>query len=103
MAMPFPADENQEIAAQLREAAALLEAEGASSYRVTAYRAAAGSIARSARPVRELFDARGRAGLQELPGVGERISSTIAEILITGGMSQPARPRGSTQLELELV
>ena len=81
----------------------LLEAEGASSYRVTAYRAAAGSIARSARPVRELFDARGRAGLQELPGVGERISSTIAEILITGGMSQPARPRGSTQLELELV
>jgi DNA polymerase/3'-5' exonuclease PolX len=110
-------DENQEIAARLREAAALLEARDASPYRVAAYRRAADSLVQSPQPVREIFDARGRAGLRSLPGVGEGISSAIAEMLITGEWSQLARlrdgrepplyaegdPPAQRQLEMELV
>jgi DNA polymerase (family X) len=96
------ADENQQIAAQLREAAALLEAQGESPFRVAAYRRAAQTVAQSAGPLRELFEAKGREGLQELAGVGAGISSAIAEMLITGGWSQLARLRGSAEPEVLL-
>ena len=88
-------DVNLEIAAQIREAADLLDAQDASPYRVAAYRRAADSIEGSARPLSEIFEARGRAGLQSLPGIGEGISSAIAEMLITGGWSQLERLRGN--------
>ena len=39
-------DENQQVAAQLREAAALLQAQGANPFRVGAYRKAADTLAR---------------------------------------------------------
>jgi len=54
-------DENQQIAAQLREAAALLQAQGANPFRASAYRNAADTIARLGRPVRGVFDAAGTA------------------------------------------
>lgn len=92
-------DENQAIAAQLREAAALLQAQGANPFRVAAYRRAAESAAECARPLREIFDAKGRAGLQALPGIGSGISSAIAEMLITGRWGQLARLRGSAEPE----
>lgn len=92
-------DENQAIAAQLREAAALLQAQGANPFRVAAYRHAAESAAECARPLREIFDAKGRAGLQALPGIGSGISSAIAEMLITGRWGQLARLRGSAEPE----
>ena len=115
--MATSANENQEIARQLREAAALLDAQGASSFRIAAYRHAADSVAGSTQPVREIFDARGRTGLQSLPGVGAGISSAIAEMLITGRWGQLARLRGNAdpmpfpmesdsqhrQLEMDLV
>jgi hypothetical protein len=93
------ADENQQIADQLREAAALLEAQGESPFRVAAYRRAAQTVAQCAQSLRQLFEAKGREGLQELPGVGAGISSAIAEMLITGGWSQLARLRGSAEPE----
>lgn len=110
-------NENQEIAAQLREAAARLEEQEASPYRVAAYRRAADSVVQSPQPVREIFEARGRAGLKALPGVGEGISSAIAEMLITGSWGQLARLRDNAgpmpfageresqdrQLEMDLV
>ena len=99
MPMDTAADENRQIAMQLREAAALLHAQGASPFRVAAYRRAADEVARSARPLRELFDAKGRAGLQEIPGIGAGLSSAIAEMLITGSWSQLARLRGSAEPE----
>lgn len=94
------ADENQQIAAQLREAAQLLRAQGANPFRVGAYRRAADSVASHSLPLRAVFDAEGRDGLQAIPGIGSGISSAIAEMLITGGWSQLARLRGSAQPEI---
>jgi len=91
--------ENAEIASQLREAAALLQAQEGNPFRVGAYRKAADTIARAERPVQELFDAQGRAGLEQLPGVGAGISGAIAEMLVTGGWSQLARLRGDADPE----
>ena len=92
-------DENAQIAAQLREAAALVEAQGGNPFRVGAYRKAAETIVREARPVRELFDAQGREGLEALPGVGPGIASAVAEMLATGRWVQLARLRGDADPE----
>jgi len=54
-------DENQQVAAQLREVAALLQAQGAIPFRVGAYRKAADTVARLERPVRTIFDVGGRS------------------------------------------
>jgi hypothetical protein len=90
-------DANARIAALLHQAAALLEAQGASAYRVHAYRHAGDMVARWARPLREIFDAHGRAGLKQIPGVGAGISAAIAEMLITGRWSLLERLRGESR------
>lgn len=92
-------DENAQIAAQLREAAALVEAQGGNPFRVGAYRKAADAIGREPRPLRERFDRQGRAGLEALPGVGAGIASAIAEMLVTGRWAQLARLRGDADPE----
>jgi hypothetical protein len=92
-------DENQQVAAQLREAAALLHAQGANPFRVGAYRKAADTIARLERPVRLVFEAGGRAELEALPNVGTGIAGAIAEMLVSGSWSQLARLRGSADPE----
>ena len=94
--------EDQRIAQRLREAAALLEAQEASPFRIGAYRRAADAVQRSARPLRALFEAQGREGLRELPGIGPGISSAIAEMLITGRWSQLERLRGGAEPEAVL-
>jgi hypothetical protein len=91
--------DNQRIAERLREAAALLEAQDASPFRVGAYRRAADLVAAAERPLREVFDAEGREGLQALPRIGAGISSAIAEMLITGRWSQLERLRGGAEPE----
>jgi DNA polymerase (family 10) len=93
------ADENQQVAAQLREAAALLQAQGANPFRVGAYRKAADTVARLDRPVRSLFDAGGRTELEALPNVGTGIANAIAEMLVSGSWSQLARLRGTAEPE----
>lgn len=98
-ALALVADENAQIAAQLREAAALVDAQGGNPFRVSAYRKAADGVARAVRPVRELFDQKGRAGLESLPGVGPGIASAIAEMLVTGRWAQLARLRGDADPE----
>lgn len=87
-------NENRRIAGQLREAGDLLESQGANPFRARAYRAAASTVDAMNRPLREIFDAEGRAGLEALPGVGRGIASAIAEIFITGHWSQLERLRG---------
>jgi DNA polymerase (family X) len=87
--------ENQQIADKLREAATLLEAQGANPFRAGAYRKVADTIAHLPRPVRETFDAEGVAGLDALPHIGKGIASAIAEILITGRWNQLERLRGT--------
>ena len=92
-------DDNRHIAENLREAAALIESQGASPFRVAAYRHAADAVAHWRTPLRALFDAQGRAGLQTIPGVGPGISSAIAEMLITGSWNTLEALRGSAHPE----
>jgi hypothetical protein len=91
---PERVEENQHIATQLREAAGLLHAQGANPFRVAAYQRAADTAAHHDTPLRGIFDTRGCAGLQELPGIGSGIASAIAEMLITGRWNQLAMLRG---------
>jgi len=87
--------ENQQIADKLRELAALLDAQGANPFRAGAYRKAADTVAHLTRPLREIFDAEGAAGLDALPHIGKGIAAAIAEILITGRWNQLERLRGT--------
>ena len=91
-----PASEERRSAASLREAATLLEAQGATPFRVAAYRRAAGVVeAQPAGALRALFERQGRRGLAALPAVGAGIAGAIAEMLLTGGWAQLERLRGS--------
>jgi hypothetical protein len=93
------ADENQQVASQLREAADLLEAQGANPFRVAAYRKAGDTLAGLGEPVRRVFEQRGREGLDALPNVGAGIAGAIAEMLITGRWAQLERLRGAAEPE----
>jgi hypothetical protein len=94
-----PMTENQSLAARLREAADLLQAQRANPFRVAAYRRAAGTLEQLEEPVRHIFDAAGREGLDALPGVGRGIASSIAEMLVTGQWAQLQRLRGDAEPE----
>jgi len=92
-------DENQRIAAQLREASDLLQAQGANPFRVGAYRRAADTVAGLDRPLRSIFDRDGREGLEALPNIGAGIAGAISEMLVTGTWSQLERLRGGAEPE----
>jgi DNA polymerase/3'-5' exonuclease PolX len=76
--------DNLRIAARLREAAERLEEHGDNAFRVGAYRRAADTVDHCDVPLREIYGARGAAGLRALPGVGPGIAAAIAEMLTTG-------------------
>jgi len=90
-----PRAENQDIAQRLREAADLLEAQGANPFRVAAYRRGADTVAGLPEGVRQAFDAHGLDGLDALPHVGRGLASAIAEMLVTGSWTQLERLRGT--------
>lgn len=91
--------ENLRVAGWLREASQLLQAQGASPYRVSAYRNAADALAHFPRDVRFVFETEGVRGLDDIPKVGLGIASAIAEMLLTGQWSLLDRLRGSTEPE----
>lgn len=78
------ASENLRIAARLREAGARLEEQGANAFAATAFQRAADTVERWPRPLREVYERRGEAGLRELPCVGRGIARAIVEMLLTG-------------------
>jgi hypothetical protein len=87
--------ENEQIAAWLRQAAEILQAQGANPFRVSAYRKAADTVGSYSASLREIFAQRGAEGLDALPGIGAGIASAIAEMLQTGRWTQLERLRGS--------
>ena len=93
------APENRQVAERLLEASHLLYAQGASPYRVSAYRNAADAIGRHPRSVRSIFEAEGVHGLDGIPRVGLGIAAAVAEMLATGRWAQLARLRGSADPE----
>jgi DNA polymerase/3'-5' exonuclease PolX len=69
---------NEQIARRLLEQAAALRGQKRNLYRVRAYRHAAEMARRLDTPIEELLKERGRSALEEVPGIGRRLSATIA-------------------------
>lgn len=76
--------DNRQIAERLMAYAEYLDAREANLYRVRAYRRAAETVLGLDRPLADLVAAEGRAGLEELPGIGTHLSYTLEEIARTG-------------------
>lgn len=85
---------NQAIAARLREAAALLEAQDAEPFRAQAFRRAADTVDGLVESVADILAREGPEGLQRLPGIGRGIAAAIAEMAVTGRWSRLERLRG---------
>lgn len=83
--------ENQQVAERLREAAALLEAQGASPFRSRAYRRAADTLAQWPEP--QLERLRGGAEperfLRTVPGIGPELAREIHDALQRSALRSP--------------
>lgn len=90
---------NAKAAQLLREAATLLERQAENPFRINAYRRAAASVEGLETSLLAMVDQGGVEALQLIPGVGESIASSLAEILATGRWSYIDRLRGSTSPE----
>lgn len=72
------------IAEHFRTAAALLEAQDASPFRVRAYRQGAATLSQLDRPVEAIYAEAGREGLEALPNIGSALANAIVELVETG-------------------
>jgi hypothetical protein len=87
---------SRDYADRLREAADLLQAQGANPYRVAAYRKAADAIAAlDHAAIVDLVEREGIDGLDRLPHVGRGIATAIVEMVRTGHWGQLERLRGT--------
>jgi putative hydrolase len=86
---------NREIAEQLRQAADLLEQQGANPFRIQAYRRAADTVAHLPEDARALVERQGIDGLLGLPGIGQGIAKAVYEIVATGRWGRLERLRGT--------
>jgi DNA polymerase (family 10) len=88
---------NSEIADRLSMLAQLLSMEKANPYKVKAYRRAAKTV----RGLGESFDelVRGNADLTVYPGIGEAISASIREIVLTGTLASLEKLRSHASPE----
>jgi DNA polymerase (family X) len=86
---------NAACADKLREAAALLEAQGANPFRVAAYRRAADTLHSLPGDIGPIIEREGAEGLEALPGIGRGIAGALVEIWRTGRWVQLERLRGS--------
>lgn len=86
---------NAACAEKLREAAALLEAQGANPFRVAAYRRAADTLRSLPDEISVIIEREGAEGLEALPGIGRGIAGALVEMWRTGRWVQLERLRGS--------
>jgi Holliday junction resolvasome RuvABC DNA-binding subunit len=86
---------NARCADRLREAAALLEAQGANPFRVSAYRKAAATVLGLEDDIAGIVEREGLPGLEALPGIGRGIASALLEMVRTGRWIQLERLRGN--------
>lgn len=75
---------NATAASQFDEVAELLEAQGADSFRVAAYRRGAESLRQMHDSVERVYRDQGIPGLVDLPGIGYALARGIAEIVDIG-------------------
>ena len=76
--------DNDQIARILEQIADLLEQQDANPHRVRAYRYAARNIRAAEKPLSSILKEAGQKALQNIPGVGQGLSATIAEYIQTG-------------------
>jgi DNA polymerase (family X) len=86
---------NARCADRLREAADLLEAQGANPFRVSAYRKAAATVLALPEDVGAIAGRAGLPGLEALPNIGRGIASALLEMTRTGRWIQLERLRGN--------
>jgi DNA polymerase (family X) len=86
---------NARCADRLREAADLLEAQGANPFRVSAYRKAATTVLELPEDLAARVDREGLPGLEALPNIGRGIAAALLEMVRTGRWTQLERLRGS--------
>ena len=85
---------NLRVADRLREAATLLDQQGANPFRSLAYRRAADTLEHLHRDVAGIADQDGEGALEALPGIGKGIARAIRELVHTGRWAQLERLRG---------
>jgi DNA polymerase/3'-5' exonuclease PolX len=78
---PGPLAVNKHIAERLFLKTYDLELEQAKDYRIWAYRKAAWTVDEWPESIAELYEARGEAGLRELPAIGKSLAGEIARWL----------------------
>jgi DNA polymerase (family X) len=87
---------NAEIAVRLDEVGDTLEAQQANPYRVQAYRRAGMTVRHCERAIDEIVREEGIEGLRILPGIGESLSRTIYQLVISGRLPMLERLRGES-------
>lgn len=97
--MTFTNLSNEEIADALDRIGALLEAQGASPYRVNAYRRAARVVEGSGKSIAELSDVVEGQTLEDLPEIGKSIAGAIRELVHTGRIGLLERLEGQISPE----
>jgi DNA polymerase/3'-5' exonuclease PolX len=90
---------NDEVAHLLDETASLLEAQGADTFRVRAYRRGAEQVRGEDRPVARILEQEGRDGLDAIPHIGRGLARSIEEIVRRGRLAMLDRLRGEVSPE----
>jgi DNA polymerase (family 10) len=85
---------NRQVGDCLEEVADLLEAQGANTFRVRAYRAAAQTLRGLDREAHAILDTEGLDGLLRLPGIGQSLARAIEQLVHTGRLGLLQRLRG---------
>jgi DNA polymerase/3'-5' exonuclease PolX len=80
---------NFDIARRLQQHARELRKRHDNLFRVRAYGLAAETLMRLDKPVEEMVHQRGRAALEELPGIGKHIARSIEHFVETGEWQLP--------------
>lgn len=90
---------NRFLARRLREVADLLGQQDGNPFRLQAYRNAARQIEAFGEPIEDLFTREGEEGLRRRLGIGERLASSLSELIRTGKLRLLDRLRGETDPE----
>jgi hypothetical protein len=85
---------NQTIASTFERVAALLEQQGASPFRIRAWRDGAQGIRAHDRELGDVFHDHGRVGLEAVPHIGPRLAAVIVDLLKTGRCAALERLEG---------
>jgi DNA polymerase (family 10) len=92
----MPPEDQSRYMDRLREAADLLQAQGANPFRVAAYRKAADTVRDLGEDVATLAEREGAEGLEKLPHIGRGIASALVDMTRTGRWTLLERLRGSS-------